>query len=203
VICVVGRPSLVLASPSLDPDGGEVRPGGRASRIALAAARRGAEVQLVGTIGDDDAGDSIAVSLGQAGVGHAALLRDPAARTPREEGRDQRDPPRLEARDVQLGLSYLSDFRVLVLAEPLPPDAQSAALDAADYQGAAVVAIVGRDGRGAEALGEQATVLEAPEPEGPPFVQLIAAYAVELDRGAEPAAAFEAARRAAGWATEA
>ena len=203
MIVVVGRPSLVLVFPSLDPQDEEVSPGGRASRIALAAAQRGAEVQLVGTIGDDDAGDTIAVGLGQAGVGHAALLRDPAARTPREEGPDQPDSPRLEARDIQLGLGYLSDFRVLVLAEPLPPDAQRAALDAADYQSAAVIAVVGRAGRGAEALGEEATVLEAPEPEGAPFAELIAAYAVELDRGIDPAAAFEAARRAAGWATEA
>jgi ribokinase len=203
VIVVVGRPSLVLGSPPLSPDGGEVRPGGRASRIALAAAQRGAEVQLVGTIGDDDAGDAIAVGLGQAGVGHAALLRDPAARTPREDDPDQSVSPRLGAGDVQLGLGYLSDFRVLVLAEPLPPDAQRAALDAADYQGAAVIAVVGREGRGAEALGEQATVLEAPEPEGPPFAELIAAYAVDLDRGVDPATAFEAARRAAGWSAEA
>jgi hypothetical protein len=203
VIVVVGRPSLVTSSPPLSRDGGEARPGGRASRIALAAAQRGAEVQLVGTIGDDEAGDSIAVRLGQAGVGHAALLRDPAARTPREDAPDQPPSPRLEARDVQLGLSYLSDFRVLVLAEPLAEDAQRAALDAADYQGAAVIAVVGREGRGAEALGEGATVLEAPEPEGPPFAELIAAYAVELDRGVEPAAAFESARRAAGWEAEA
>jgi hypothetical protein len=203
VIVVVGRPSLVLVSPPLSPDGGEVRSGGRASRIALAAAHCGAEVQLMGTIGDDDAGDAIAVGLGQAGVGHAALLRDPAARTPREDGPDQPASPRLGAGDVQLGLSYLSDFRVLVLAEPLPPDAQRAALEAADYQGAAVIAVVGREGRGAEALGEQATVLEAPEPEGPPFAELIAVYAVELDRGVDPAAAFEAARRAAGWTDEA
>lgn len=203
MIVVVGRPSLVAASLPLSPGGGEARPGGRGSNIALAAAQRGAEVQLVGTIGDDDAGDAVAVGLGQAGVGHAALLRDPAARTPREEGPDEPASPRLGARDVQLGLSYLSDFRVLVLAEPLPPDAQRAALDAADYQGAAVIAVVGRDGRGAEALGEQATVLEAPEPEGPPFAELIAAYAVDLDRGVDPATAFEAARRAAGWAAEA
>jgi hypothetical protein len=202
MIVVVGRPKLVLVSPPLTPDSADVRPGGRASNIALAAAQRGAEVQLVGTIGDDDAGDAIAVGLGQAGVGHAALLRDPAARTPREEGPDQPEP-RLGARDVQLGLSYLSDFRVLVLAEPLPPDAQRAALDAADYQEAAVIAVVGRDGRGAEALGDQATVLQAPEPEGPPFAELIAVYAVELDRGADPAAAFEDARRAAGWEAEA
>jgi len=203
VIVVVGRPSLVLAAQPMSAEGDEASPGGRASIVALAAARRGAEVQLVGTIGDDDAGDSIAVALGQAGVGHAALLRDPAARTPGDE--DPGDPaaPRLEARDVQLGLSYLSDFRVLVLAEPLPTDAQRAALDAADYQGAAVIAVAGRDGRGAEALGEEVTVLEAPEPEGPPFSELIAAYAVELDRGVEPAAAFEAARRAAGWEAEA
>lgn len=202
MIVVVGRPSLVLAAPPLSPEGGEVRPGGRASRIALAAAERGAAVQLVGSIGDDEAGDSIAVALGQGGVGHAALLRDPAARTPRDDAPEE-PSPRLEARDVQLGLSYLSDFRVLVLAEPLPPDAQRAALDASDYQGAAVIAVVGPDGRGAEALGEQVTVLEAPEPEGPPFAELIAAYAVALDRGADPAAAFEVARRAAGWESEA
>jgi hypothetical protein len=39
-------------------------------------------VELVGKVGNDGAGDAVVVALGRLGVGHAALLRDPARFTP-------------------------------------------------------------------------------------------------------------------------
>ena len=210
MIVVVGRPSLEWPPPGAPP--GRERPtvGGRASRVALAAAKVGATVQIVGSVGDDEEGDTVAIQLGRAGVGHAALLRDPAGRTLRSPDRDPR-PPRLDARDVALGLSYFADFRVLVLAEPLESEAERAALEAAAYQGAAVIAIVpapgpdagsgesGTAGPNAAALTEAATVLEAPEEDGSRFAELVASYAVALDKGTAPAEAFQAAVRSTGW----
>jgi hypothetical protein len=76
MIVVVGLP--VYAGL---PDG-RGAPAGLAVDVAMAAHGRGATVELVGKIGDDGAGDAVVVALGRAGVGHAALLRDPARPTP-------------------------------------------------------------------------------------------------------------------------
>jgi hypothetical protein len=75
VIVVIGSPSLRtgLETPSAD---------GLASRIARRAAATGASVQLVGKVGDDPAGDALLIDLSHAGIGHAALLRDPTNPTP-------------------------------------------------------------------------------------------------------------------------
>jgi ribokinase len=75
MILVVGLPAYVAAAG----DGGA---GGLAVDIARSAVAGGAEVQLVGKIGDDGAGDAVVVALGRLGIGHAALLRDPVHPTP-------------------------------------------------------------------------------------------------------------------------
>ncbi len=74
---VVGCPSY-RPPEGAGPDG----VGGIAAGLAAAAAAAGAEVQLVGRIGDDAAGDALVLALGRAGVGHAAMLRDPGHPTP-------------------------------------------------------------------------------------------------------------------------
>ena len=64
----------------------------------------------------------MALALGVAGVGHAALLRDPAGVTPRvdSDGIETGAPlARLDAADIDLGLRYVPDCRVLVVADPL------------------------------------------------------------------------------------
>ena len=125
VIVVVGRPALAAATA-----GGPDRPAGSVALIALAAAGAGAAVELVGAVGDDDRADALAVALGRAGVGHAALLRLAGATTPRW-GDDAASWPRLDAADLDLGLRYVPECRVLVLAEPLPPAVRDVALEAA------------------------------------------------------------------------
>src|SRR3954452_23161821 len=55
---------------------------GVAAQIALAAARAEADVQLVGKIGEDAAGDAVLMALAAGGVGHVAMLRDPGRGTP-------------------------------------------------------------------------------------------------------------------------
>jgi pfkB family carbohydrate kinase len=196
VIVALGRPRLLPPQPG-DPDGANGRPGGPAAAIALAARAHGSDVQLVGTLGDDPEGDAVVTGLGKAGIGHAALLRDPAARTP-VLGKDRGPLPRLDVEDVDLALRYLPDQRVLVVAEPLSAAALARVGEAALFQQAALVVVTDAQ-TDVSALPSDATVFAAPDEDAPAFAQLVGRYAAALDRGEEPAAAFESARRHAGW----
>jgi hypothetical protein len=156
VIVVLGRPRVQRREPD-----GPLMPAGLAAEIALSLGRDGAAVELVGSIGDDPEGDRIVVELGRAGVGHAALMRDPAARTPPAGMVDTARPqPRLEAADVELGLRYLTDCRVLIVAESLEAEALSQALAAAAYHGASAVLVAPPGSVDPASLGEGVTLLE-------------------------------------------
>jgi hypothetical protein len=76
MIVVIGLPAYT------DEDDGERCAGGLAVDVAAEARRRGCAVELAGKIGADGAGDSLVLALGGMGIGHAALLRDPARPTP-------------------------------------------------------------------------------------------------------------------------
>lgn len=76
MIAIIGLPFYATAAD------GTGRAGGLAVDVALAARRRGAGVELLGKVGDDGAGDEVVLALGSAGIGHAAMLRDPAHPTP-------------------------------------------------------------------------------------------------------------------------
>jgi len=193
VIIVLGRPALGSARPGVP-----ARPDGVVARVALAAAAAGAAVELVGTVGDDEQADALAVALGRAGVGHAALLRVPGAVTP-ASGVPAPSLPRLEGADVDLGLRYVPECRVLVLAEPLSAAVTAVALEAAAYHGASLVAIVAAGAEVEPALGPAATVLRSPADEAAPFAELVGRYAARLDGGAEPGTAFADALQAVGW----
>lgn len=77
VIVVIGCPAY-RAPDEARPEA----PAGLPAAIAVAAAERGARVELVGKIGDDGTGDALVLALGRAGVGHAAISRDPVRGTP-------------------------------------------------------------------------------------------------------------------------
>lgn len=192
--------------------------GGRACDIATAAAARGARVELVGRAGDDAAGDRLMLALARAGVGHAAVLRDPARPTTRVASAvepDAVDPaagadieaavlrlpgPRLEPEDVSLGLRYLVDFSVLVVAEDVPLEAVPIAADAAAFAGARLVLLVPPGVSPPADLPADATVLAAPDgPDDGEFATLVGAYAAALDDGLEPADAFRAATGGGNW----
>lgn len=190
MIVVVGRPSVA------DGPSGPI-PAGLAARISIAAAKAGGRVELAGSVGDDDLGDSVAVGLARAGIGHAALQRIPSAATPREGSATE--PPRLDARDLDLALRYLSDYRVVVVADPLPAELEEIVVEAAAFAGAAIVAIVPAGGRTGAAFAATATVLEAPEDAAAPFAELVGRYATALAAGTAPAEAFAGATRGAGW----
>jgi hypothetical protein len=196
MIVVLGRPRAARSSPL--PDATTPVPAGMSVAIAGAAVAAGARVELVGSIGDDDAGDAVVVGLSRAGIGHAALLRDPEASTPGVDA-PPGALPRLERADVELGLGYLADFRVVVLAEPLEPEAESAAIDGAAYHGAHIVAIQPAGTTPSNRLAAVGTVLEAPIDDGGAFQALVGRFAAELERGVTAAEGFTRATVATGW----
>jgi hypothetical protein len=71
VIVVIGSPAY---DPSGDPANGPAV--GLAASVAIAAAATGAEVQIVGRVGDDRDGDAVLLALASRGVRHAATIRD-------------------------------------------------------------------------------------------------------------------------------
>lgn len=173
----------------------------------MAASAEGGRVELVGSVGDDPDGDLIAVELARAGVGHAALLRDPAGTTPRsteDEGTDAdtadaRPLPRLDTGDVDLGLHYLAEIQVLVVAEPLAPEALRVVADAATYHDAALVVVAEPGAQASDEFPATATVLEMPAEDSGAFVALVGRYAALLDSGRAPAEAWQDAIDAGGW----
>ena len=215
MIIVVGVPAWRAAEP--------VGPAGRACEIAVAAAGRAARVELVGRTGDDAAGDSLLLALSRSGVGHAAMLRDPARATPvvasgpsddeapfPVDGDGTGSPvpsapasvpaPRLEPADVSLGLEYLTGYGVLVVTDDVPESVVAVAAEAAAFAGAHLVLLVPPGREAPASLPAEATVLAAPDDadEGA-FAMLVGEYAAALDAGISPAAAFAAATGDAGW----
>lgn len=176
---------VVLGRPTLDELGGL---GQLAGRIAAAATANGASVELAGSVGDDSEGDAVIVELGRAGVGHAALLRVPA-----EAG------ARLEAADIELGLRYLTECRVLVIADTLDWPALAAAVDGARYHAAKLVVAGADESPGSPELPTDATVLAAPEEDDGAFALLVGRYAAQLDAGRGAADAWHSAVSETGW----
>jgi hypothetical protein len=76
VIVVVGQPAY---RPPTDSAPGAAA--GPAVGMARAAVAAGALAQLIGKVGDDQAGDALLLDLARAGIGHAAVLRDPGRPT--------------------------------------------------------------------------------------------------------------------------
>jgi hypothetical protein len=213
VIVVVGSPHLRFRESKQQAAGPTVG-------IAAAAAAAGADVELVGKIGDDPAGEVILLDLAGRGIGHVAILRDPTRATPEttdadgadsaeaepfEDPSDVPEPPAtaegptLEPADIELALRYLPDYRVLVVAESLASDALQVVLAASRWSGAAMILVVPQ---GSEPLDlPDATILEAPadDPDDA-FASVVGGYAAALDRGEEPAEAFASASTASGWA---
>ncbi len=215
MIVVVGSPLVGLTETGL-------RAAGMASGIARAAAAAGAEVQVVGKVGEDPGGDAVLLDLAAGHVGHAAILRDPSRPTPATSAApadepvfddgdadpttpDDRDSMTaavglpLEPADIELALRYLPDYRVLVVADSLGEPSLRVALAAASWNGAALIVIVPAGGKQSNA-GDDATVIEAP-PDDPDdaFAGIVGAYAAAIDRGEEPAEAFASASSTLGW----
>ena len=220
MIVVIGSPIGRLAD-------GTIAAAGMASRVALVAAGAGRTVQLVGKTGDDPTADGVVLDLARGGVGHVALLRDPARATPLEppptdvedaaadddegdaadgapaiaEGERARSAGSgLEAADVDLGLRYLTEFAVVVLAEPASPEVVAIVVEAAQWGESRMILVVGAGERAPDGLPADAVVLEAPatDPDGV-FAGLVGSFAAALDDGTEPGEAFRTSVASDGW----
>jgi sugar/nucleoside kinase (ribokinase family) len=210
---------VVVGSPIGRSDDGAVVAAGMASRVALAAAAEGRTVQLVGRIGDDPTAESVVLDLARGGVGHVALLRDGSGATPIEPAAEDDRPIEaeatddaaaaspatphglaLEAADVDLGLRYLTDFAVLVLAEPVGSDTVAIVAEASRWAGARMILIVAAGSQAPDGLPSDAVALEAPDadPDGV-FAALVGRFAADLDAGVEPDQAFRASIESHGW----
>jgi hypothetical protein len=169
VIAVVGR---------LD-EGGAVAIARAASARAAAVptAVPAAAAQLITTVPVGAVGDHRLVELAEAGIGHAAALRSPAAD--------------LDPGDLQLALRYLPDVHVIVLAGD-DPGLQTTAAEAAAWSNAALI-VIRASSDPIDAVTPDAIVLEAPasDPDGA-FAGVVAALAIRLDAGDAPSAAWRA-----------
>jgi len=208
---------VVIGSPAGRLQDAEVVAAGTAARVALAAASAGRKVQVVGRTGDDAAADGLLLTLTRGGVGHVALLRDPVARTLIEPDLAVEDtapsssdeaemPPQpsergtLDAADVELGLRYLTEFAVLVLAEPTSADVVRVVADAAGWNGAQLLMVVDA-GADVDGFPPDAIVFEAPaDDRDGAFASLVGTFAAALDDGGIPGDAFRSSVEAEGWA---
>jgi sugar/nucleoside kinase (ribokinase family) len=212
VIVVIGSPVGWLRDDTVVPTG-------TPALAALAAAGAGCQVQLVGRTGDDPTADGLLLGLARGGVGHVALLRDPARPTPlvAEPVNDDVEPslpdaeppevrperlsiPSLDAGDVDLGLRYLANYSVVVLAEPGGADVVRVAADAASWSGARLVVVVEPGTEPPSGLPPDAIVFEAPaeDPDGD-FAALVGRFAAALDDGSDAADAFRVSLAEEGW----
>ncbi len=171
-----GRPTPIIASRG-DRDGLE-----EASRNGM-----GSAAVAVGVLGTELLGEEAGADRDIEFEREELLPADPAER------------PVLEPADVELALRYLTEFGVVVVADPLSEAAAGVAAEAATYAGAHLVSVVA-PGAAAPAGLESATVLEAPrvDPDGV-FASLVGAYAAGLDAGLSPAEAFRQATDRVGW----
>jgi ribokinase len=196
---------IVVIGIPLGVSGSEQGVAGTPALAAIAAARAGATVELVGKVGDDPAGDAVVLALGRQGVGHAALLRDPGHRTAVvgvagvdaagsltgeidvenddaatiADAADRAGWPTLEPEDIQLALRYLPEMRAIVVAEPMPEPVLKAVADAASYVAAPLVVVADPSTSPAADV-----VLAAPpsDPDGA-FADLLGQVGAALDRG--------------------
>ena len=183
-------------------------PTGRAAEVAIDAARRGRAVEVIARIGDDHDGDRLLVELSRLGVGHAAVLRDPAHPTPlhdsedplvaadqvsgedlshaRSDDRLARAPTRsrIQAADIALALEYLDGIRVVVV-DAFDPDAEAslnAVLAGAAYHAAEVIVMTA-----VERAVPGATVLVAAlDGDDSTLATVAAAIAAGVDDGRDP-----------------
>lgn len=177
----------------------------------MTAAAAGATVQLVGKIGDDEVGDAVVLALAAAGVSHVALLRDPARGTPLlVEGAEPEDldtagdttiatieptdpdaRPMLDAADVELGLRYLTDFRAIVLADPVADSVVAVAAEAARYAGAVLLGVAAPGSKAVPDLPQGSVLLAAPAEAAEALAPILGRVAAAVDQGAAAGEALE------------
>jgi hypothetical protein len=202
---------VVIGQPMLGRVDGEPVATGSAARIALAAAARGAVVQLVGKVGEDADGEALVLALAQGHVGHVAVQRDPAHPTPRatpvgddaagsEDDVPASDGPALDAADIELALRYLTEFRVIVLADDLDDATVHVAADATGWSNGTLIAVVAEGRHEPGGLPTDAIVLGSPADDADgAFDRLVGELAAAIDAGGDPQVAFRELLGSSGW----
>jgi sugar/nucleoside kinase (ribokinase family) len=213
---------VVIGSPWGRDHEGLICAAGPASQMALAAARTGRTVQFVGRTGDDPVADAVVLDLTRGGVGHVALLRDPATTTSTVQVIDEDGNESVSAKvgtvtaaagsgagtggsdldpaDVDLGLRYLTDFQVVLLAEPSRPEVISVVVEAARWAEARLVLVVSAGDVVPDDLPADVVIFEAPRADpDDAFAEMVGAFVAALDLGVEPDAAFLASIARDGW----
>ncbi len=110
------------------------------------------------------------------------------------------DGPAIDAADVDLGLRYLTEFGVVVVAEPARADVITVVSDAARWAEARMVLVISAGSPVPDDLPADVIVFEAPvdDPDGA-FTDLVGSFAAALDDGIEPEEAFQASIGSDGW----
>jgi len=158
-----------------------------------------ADPPTIPPVGPDESADPDGAALG------AAVLDDDDVTDRVGGAEDDADPGMplgglsVDADDLELALRYVPDYRVLVVAADLDPEAIESVAAAVAWSGAHLVVLLA-DGSATPAIPDEATVFLRPvtDPDGA-FAAMVAGYAVALDRGDEPGDAFAAAQRSGGW----
>jgi hypothetical protein len=204
VIVVIGSIRLRGAAESADP-------AGLAASVAIAAAGDGSQVELVGRLGDDPSGDTVLLGLARRGVGHVAILRDPARPTvvvpdgdvtpdPDEPAEPAVEPgpgsppvaaPTLDAADLELALRYLPEISVIV-AVHLDADLVAEAVAATDWAETSLVVVVPADAAAPEGLPARSVTLAVADDDESSAGALIGRFVAALDRGEPSAEAYDA-----------
>lgn len=222
MIVVIGSPAAVRA-------GKRVLPAGRSVAVAGAVRTAGADVQIVGKVADDLAGDAIVVELGRRSVGHAALART-GERTPIGDAPPPADEP---PEDVVTEPSSEALEATERPAEPrgAKPPPEGLPLEPADLKlalgylpeiGAIVVAaplaadaakvvadsaayhevplvVLVDSGDSLPPAFEGSIVLEVPPEAADSFDRLVGVFVTRLEKGAEAKDALRDAVAAGGW----
>lgn len=127
-LCVVGG---VFAQVRPGPEGGApCSPGGRGALCAIGAARLGADVELVGVVGDDDLGSRLRADLIAEGVSVEALLPRVGAPTKRC-GAEGAGHAQLAPKDVDAARGSITGAKVLLVSQDVPQDALERAIEIA------------------------------------------------------------------------
>lgn len=127
-LCVVGG---VFAQVRPGPEGNApCSPGGRGALCAIGASRLGADVELVGVVGDDDLGSRLRADLIAEGVSVETLL--PRAGSPTKRcGVAAEGHAELGPKDVDAARSAITGAKVLLVSQDVPQDALERAIEIA------------------------------------------------------------------------
>ncbi|HEY7701441.1 MAG TPA: hypothetical protein VIB02_03940 [Candidatus Limnocylindrales bacterium] len=204
---------VVIGALRLRGSGADADAAGLAASIATAAAGEGSGVEVIARIGDDPPGDAVMLALARHGVGHVAVLRDPAratrvavadtderpdietAESERTDGPPAADAPPLEpvleGPDANLALRYLPQLGVIV-AVHATPDVLSEAVAAASWAETALIVVVPAGATVPEGLPASAVTLEIDDADDSAAGAAVGRYAAALDRGVPAREAYHA-----------